>query len=103
MGTGRLHGKVIQGAGIGRDDRLRQARYAILIVGRMQAVPVNGCWHRELVFQENVKGLVDYEGQPLFPVGLFQSHQGRRFAIDLERSRRCPQPGRIGRRGILRR
>ena len=61
VSTGRLHRKIVLVAGIWRDSRLRQARYAVLIIRRMQAVPMNRRRHGELIFEQNVKRLIDHQ------------------------------------------
>ncbi len=66
----RLHREVIPVAGVRRDRRLRQARYAVLIIGWMQAVPMNRRRHWELIFEQDVKRLIDHQAQPLFTARL---------------------------------
>jgi hypothetical protein len=70
VSTRRLQRKVIPFAALGRNSRLRQTRYAVLIIRWMQAMPMNRSRHRELIFEQNVKRLIDHQGHPLFTARL---------------------------------
>ena len=68
MRTRRLQREIIPVAGVRRNRWLRQARYAVLIIGWMQAMPMNCRRHREFIFEQDVKRLIDRQGrQPLLP------------------------------------
>lgn len=78
----------------GSDHGLGQARDVVLIVGWVQAVPVDRGRYSEGVVQRNVEGLIHGDGEALLSVRLVESHDARSFAVDLKRAHRRLDPYR---------
>jgi len=65
MRPSRLNRKVVKSAGAGANGKLSHSRNAILIVRRMQSMPVDRSRNRQLVVQSGLEWIIHYSAHAL--------------------------------------
>jgi len=90
--------EVIVSAAARRDRRSGDARHAVLLPGRRQAVPMDQARLVDLVFDADAKRLADIGGDAEGPVRLADAVNGSRLAVHLDSA--ALQPEDRSRRGI---
>jgi hypothetical protein len=84
VGAGAVERKVVVIAGAGLERRLRQVRYAVLLPGRRQAVPVDQGLLVDVTFQPHPEALAGFGRQAVAAIGLGQPEDGGGAAVHLD-------------------